>query len=391
MFFRLLTIFSILLSLTNILRAQSNTEASTYMKVTRPGALFLLIPPDARTSGMGNIGSATNPDLTTVFYNAAKMPYIPNNVGIHVSYTPWFTSVSSSYNSMYLMNMGGYYKFNQTRNKITIGSSIRYLNYGTATEVLNGFFEQSYKIRPYEIAADLSAGIIVTKGLSIGLSTRYVRSDVIGLKQNGFKAANTFLGDFSIFYEKNLNYTKNDENANTPDYYDLGYDKIFLTLLLSNLGGKFNYQSTLIYPELPPTNLVMGIGYRRIFNESNMLILSGEINKLLVPIVPKDNKELQAYYERGVISSWVSSFKNGMSGMVAKIGSEYWYNDLLAIRIGGFHEFQENGLTAITFGSSIKYQYASFDLSYFLPIITRISIYNPLANTLRFGMSLYFK
>lgn len=390
MFYRLLTIIFIGLGLANSLKAQTAPEASKYMRVTRPGALFLLIPPDARTSGMGNTGMASNPDLTAVFYNAAKMPYITNDVGIHVSYTPWFTSVSS-YSSMYLMSMGGYYKFNQTRNKVTVGGSVRYLNYGTATEVLNGVFEQSYKIRPYEIAADISAGMVVTKGLSIGIATRYVRSDVIGLKQNGFKAANTFLGDFSIFYEKNLNYTKNDEGATTPDYYDLGYDKIFLTLAFSNLGGKFNYQSNFVYPELPPTNLALGVGYRKIFNEQNMLTVSGEFDKLLVPLVPKDAKELQAYYQRGVISSWANSFKNGVAGMVARVGGEYWYNDMLAARIGGLYEFQQNGLAAITFGTSVKYQYASFDLSYFLPIVTRTSIYNPLANTLRFGLSLYFK
>lgn len=387
---RLLTILYISFCLPSFIVAQTPLETSTYMRVTRPGALFLLIPPDARTSGMGNTGMANNPDLTAVFYNAAKMPYISNDVGLHVSYTPWFTSVSA-YSSMYLMSMGGYYKFNETRNKITVGGSVRYLNYGTATEVLNGFFEQAYKVRPYEISADLSAGIIVTKGLSIGIATRYVRSDVIGLKQNGFKAANTFLGDLSVFYEKNLNYNRNDENAITTDYYDLGYDKIFLTLAFSNLGGKFNYQSNLIYPELPPTNLALGVGYRRILNEQNLLTLSGEIDKLLVPLVPKDEKELQAYYERGVISSWASSFKNGLAGMVTRVGGEYWYNDMLAARLGGLYEFQQNGLAAITFGASVKYQYASFDLSYFLPIITRTSIYNPLANTLRFGMSLYFK
>lgn len=371
----------------------SNAGESTFQnlfRVARPGALFLLIPPDARTSAMGNTGLATNPDVTAVFYNTAKLPLTTNDAGFHAAYTPWFNAISTANNSMYLMVVGGYYRFPKLRNSLAVSGSIRHFNYGRANSIFANNFDQVYLVKPFELSADLGAGLRISKSFSMGLTTRFVHSDLIGTKQNGFRAANTILGDISLFYEKNLNYKKNDEAATTVDYYDLGFDKFFASVVIANLGGKFNYSSALIYPELPPSNIGVAVGYKRVFNEQNQIVATAEMNKLLVPIVPNDAVKLHDYYNRGVISSWMDSFKNGLIGVVSKVGVEYWYNDAIAGRAGYMHEFQGNGISAVTFGLSLKYQYASFDFSYFLPFTSRTSIYSPLANTLRFGISVYF-
>lgn len=377
-------------SVTNLTNATPE-PAATYLQVARPGALFLLIPPDARSAGMGSTGVATNPDVTSIFYNNAQLPYTVSDVGMHVSYTPWFSSISSRYSSMYLMSVGGYYKMDQLKNKVTLSSSLRFFNYGTNTEVFQNNVAQTALIKPFELSADLGVSLILTKGLSAGLVGRFVYSDLVGNKENGFQPAKTFLGDFTLFYEKNLNYKKNDESSAAVNYYDLGYDKFFASLVLANLGGKFNYQSSLAFPELPPSSIAVALGYRKIINEQNLFTVSTELNKLLVPIVPSTPEEQKKYYEQNVFNSWMSSFKAGASGLTSKLALEYWYNDLVAGRMGFVYQFQKNGIAAITFGTSFKYQYTSFDIAYFIPISSRTSIYNPLANTIRFGLSLYFK
>ena len=43
-------------------------------------APFLLIVPDARAGGMGDLGVATTPDVNSQFYNVAKYAFAKNKV-----------------------------------------------------------------------------------------------------------------------------------------------------------------------------------------------------------------------------------------------------------------------------------------------------------------------
>ena len=47
------------------------------------------IAPDARAGGMGDIGAATEPDVNSQAWNAAKYPFAISKGGIAVNYTPW--------------------------------------------------------------------------------------------------------------------------------------------------------------------------------------------------------------------------------------------------------------------------------------------------------------
>jgi hypothetical protein len=81
-----------------------------------------------------------------------------------------------------------------------------------------------------------------------------------------------------------------------------------------------------------------------------------------------------------------SRFKEELSEINIALGTEYWYNNVLAIRAGYFYENKNKGNRQY-FNAGIGFRYNMFgiDISY-LAAVTRQS---PLANTLRFTLRLY--
>ena len=57
------------------------------------GVTTLSITPDARGSGMGNLGAATDPDINSQFWNPAKYAFAYSNGGAAISYTPWLRKI----------------------------------------------------------------------------------------------------------------------------------------------------------------------------------------------------------------------------------------------------------------------------------------------------------
>ena len=58
-------------------------------------APFLLIAPDARSGGMGDIGVATSPDGASLHFNAAKNIFSDSQYMVGVHYTPWLRNLTS--------------------------------------------------------------------------------------------------------------------------------------------------------------------------------------------------------------------------------------------------------------------------------------------------------
>lgn len=65
------------------------------------------IAPDARAGGMGDVGAATDPDVNSQYWNAAKYPFAISRAGVAINYTPWLRQLV---NDMYLANVSGYYR-----------------------------------------------------------------------------------------------------------------------------------------------------------------------------------------------------------------------------------------------------------------------------------------
>ncbi len=56
-------------------------------------ALFLTIAPDARSTGMGDVGVASEPDINSQHWNPSKYAFIDGKGGVSLSYTPWLTNL----------------------------------------------------------------------------------------------------------------------------------------------------------------------------------------------------------------------------------------------------------------------------------------------------------
>ena len=75
----------ICLSLT-IQKIQAQT---TSLKLQSTAVPFMMISPDARSGGMGNLSLGMTPEANDLFGNTAKLPYLTEPQGFLINYTPW--------------------------------------------------------------------------------------------------------------------------------------------------------------------------------------------------------------------------------------------------------------------------------------------------------------
>ena len=98
----------------------------------------------------------------------------------------------------------------------------------------------------------------------------------------------------------------------------------------------------------------------------------------------------------GVVKGIFQSFTDAPDGFAEELkeinisaGTEYWYNNLLAVRAGYFYENKKKGNRQyLTLGMGLKYNSLGIDLSYLVP--TSSTGTNPLKNTLRVSLSFDF-
>ena len=55
---------------------------------------FLKIVPDARSGAMGDVGIAISPDANALHFNASKLAFATQDVGLSVTYTPWLRALN---------------------------------------------------------------------------------------------------------------------------------------------------------------------------------------------------------------------------------------------------------------------------------------------------------
>ena len=66
-------------------------------RVVTTGVPFLMITPDARAAGMGDIGVATSADVYSQQWNPAKYIFSEDKIGLGISYTPYLKESSISH------------------------------------------------------------------------------------------------------------------------------------------------------------------------------------------------------------------------------------------------------------------------------------------------------
>ena len=92
-----------------------NIDAPLELNTITTAVPFLLIGPDSRSGGMGDVGVASSPDVNSMHWNPAKYAFIEDDMGFSINYVPWLRSLVPDISLSYL---SGYLKRN---NKETIG------------------------------------------------------------------------------------------------------------------------------------------------------------------------------------------------------------------------------------------------------------------------------
>ncbi len=351
------------------------------VRVISTGIPVLLIAPDSRAGGMGDIGAATTPDANSLHWNAAKLAFIEKKSGVSFTYTPWLRNIVGDIGLSYL---SGFYKIND---RSAVGASLTYFSLG-GIEFYDAEGTSKGNFQPNELAFDVAYSMKLSDNFSASVTGRYIRSDLTQGQNSGTSttvAANAFGADIGLYYQHDIS------SQETKSSYAIG-------LQIANLGNKISYSESLD-KEFQPANLRLGGRYTMDFNEFNTLSFMIDFNKLLVPtpaiydtlgnvVSGMDNNV-------GVIQGAIQSFYDAPNGFTEElqeinisVGAEWIYNKFLVLRTGYFNESEKKGgRKYITFGGGFKYNVMQLDIAYLIPTVGNN---HPLKNTLRLSLSFDF-
>ncbi len=340
---------------------------------------FLIIGPDSRSGGMGDVGVASTPDANSMHWNPAKYAFVKDDMGIAMNYVPWLRALVPDISLSYL---SGYIRRNDNE---VIGMSLRYFSLGDIT-FTNNNADVIGQYRPNEFAISGAYARKLSDYFSIAVATRYIRSDLTGGQtlQGGLgtHAGQSIAADISSYFQKEIRIAKKD--------FDWA-----MGLNISNLGNKISYTKTAVR-DFIPINMRFGTSIGTNFDDYNRMSIEFDVNKLLVPTPPEyvDGERVAGMDpDVSVVSGVFQSFWDAPGGTKEEFrelnystGLEYWYAEQFAIRAGYFYEHPTKGdRQYFTMGAGVKYNVFTLDFSYLIDVSSTVGT-NPLANTIRFSM-----
>lgn len=371
----LLIIFFIVFSVVIKINAQD--------RIITTGVPFLLITPDARAAGMGELGVATSVDAYAQQWNPAKYAFSESRSGMGLSYTPYLRQLVDD------IFLGNLTYFNKIDERSAWAASFKYFSYGNVqfNKMMAGTIIDQGSKRPNEITLDLSYSLKLSEKFAMSVAGRFLRSDLKIHTDMDATSANSLGVDIAGFYRGST--------------FDVGkVDGLMrVGFNISNIGPRLKYDEG-GQTDFIPTNLRVGSGLDLIFDPSNILGIYLEFSKLLVPtpVAYYDENNILLGYRQPDINFFNGIFKSlndapgGMQEELKEItlalGFEYLFAETLALRTGYFNESEEKGSRQyMTFGAGIELNGMVIDISY---LFSTSKIRNPLENTLRFSLSFNF-
>ncbi len=358
---------------------------------------FLLIAPDSRQGGMGEVGAATQPDVNSIHWNCSKLAFAEKNMGFGISYTPWLRQLVPDISLSYL----SFYK--KVSKMSAFGASMRYFSLGniTFTDIQGNTTGQ---FKPNEFAVDLAYSQKLSQTFAAGLAIRYINSNLTGgvTLSNGqpTKAGQSVAVDVGVFYKTKPNFKVEGKKTTVTG-----------GLAITNIGTKISYTTV---KNFIPINLRLGGGYKIDIDDYNTFGVYLDFNKLLVPTPPVYQRqktisgadsnaiaidqatgapiiESGKDPNRAVAAGMFGSFNDAPGGgkeelkeVNIAIGFEYWYAKQFAVRAGYFYEDKtKGGRQFFNIGLGVRYSVFGLDMAYLIPTTLR----NPLQNTLRFTLT----
>ena len=346
---------------------------------------FLRINPDSRTGGMGDAGLAISPDPNAMHMNVSKLAFAEKDLSIAATYTPWLRNLGID--DIYLAYLTGYKRIDDLQ---TIGFGLRFFSLGDI-QFTDENGNQLGTGRPREFDITVGYARKLSENFSASLSGKYIYSNLAAdqiIEGQEIKVANAFAVDIGVSYK-------------TP--ITLGGQKQQLTIgsAMTNIGSKVSYIEGV--KDFLPGNFGIGAALDLDLDEYNLLTLTLDVNKLLVPspirnpdIRDEDGNGIPDFREKGLFEGVFGSFGDAEGGFTEELqelmfsaGIEYWYDRQFAIRAGYFHEHALKGdRKFLTLGVGLKYNVYGMNLSYLVPTSY---VRSPLANTLRFTLMFDFE
>ena len=340
---------------------------ASFSQVTTTSVPFLLVAPDARTSGMGESGVALSDNVWATYWNPAAYAFQAGML-VAADYAYWQPSLNPG--DMWL----GHTVYAQGIQDLhgTVSAMISYFSQGEIGHTLTdatvvGTFHS------YDFAITLGYSTKISDVWGMGFNVRLIRSVLspFGVLQDPTAATATGLSfDFGMLFHpaKVL-------RGDILDRFSFGFN-------LSNIGPKLTYRDNSI-PDPIPTNLRFGLAFKFLESKENNITLVGDFDKLLVNYT---NGNPDGFIQ-GIFTSWTKkTFSEELGSFDTGLGFEYWYGypKLIGLRTGYFYEDPRYGNRKfLTFGLGLSLDSYGFDFSY----AAASQRDNPVGGTLRFSLS----
>ena len=340
---------------------------------------FLVISPDARHAALGDAGVATTPDANATYWNPGKLAFIQSKYGASASYTPWLGKIV---NDMSISYLTGFYKINR---ESAFNLALKYFDMGEIT-FTNNVAAVTGQFSPRDYSFDGSYSRMLSENLGIGLTAKYIYSNLTGTNSNvDGQAGKSVAVDIGLYYTKELKW----KNTSTLSFGGT----------ISNIGAKLTYTDN-SNEDFLPTNLRLGSALTTALDPYNTITFVLDFNKLMVPSPPirNDSGQIVAGEDpnRSLLNAMFTSFSDAPNGakeefqeIMTSIGVEYWYNKSFAARVGYFNEASNKGNRKyLTLGLGFTKNRFGIDVAYLVPTAKRE---HPLAETLRFTLHFNIK
>jgi hypothetical protein len=310
----ILTVF--LFSVFNPLSGQNKVGTTIFQ--------FLKVMPDAQSTGMGDAVTSTINNANAVFYNPAGLSDVKKG-DLSLSFYKYFfdvktTALSLAYNIGTGGTLGLHTIFTDVGSiDVTTTEQLVFLEDGTYNPGLTG-----ETISPSQMVLGLSLAKSLTEKFSFGVTSKYVREDLVMASADGF------VFDFGLLYKT-------------------GYRTLQTSAVIRNFGPEVSFRDEdpetdnvdfESYP--PPQTLVIGVSGFIISSASPMFFRSEE-------------QSLRAAFEIVGPRDYGQQYNTGL---------EWGYQDLLFIRTGYKFNYDTQG---INFGMGVRinnfrgdYSYASY-------------------------------
>ncbi|RAI96997.1 hypothetical protein LX64_05177 [Chitinophaga skermanii] len=330
-----------------------------------PALGFLGIEPDARGSALGLCGTSTLPDVSSVFYNPAKVAAVPSEYGFSANYVPYMRQLASG------MGLASLQGFRRMDDVTAIGLDVRFFSLGKI-EFKDETGYDIYTYNPSEWCIGITYSRLLSNYSFIGFTARYINSrPAAGIEAQGseVKIANAIAADLGYYYSS---VAREDMES-----FNGGFVRFGASFL--NIGTRVRYQQN-VTGALQPMCLRIGSGYSY-KTEGNEHAISLDI-EILKPLLPEDSNNRTV---PSAIVAGLGYFKAWEAGA----GVEYLYQNRFFLR-GGVH--YGNTLLSTrqlaTFGTGFQSGLFNCSVSYYAALPGKNLNYN--SQTFKISLGLNF-